>query len=92
MCPLFRCDSYDAYSEVMTHLIIDHVIYMIAEFHVHVQQLLPMLQEYIVLAWQDLGEKHRDGTKRMWRLEEGKMLEELEANHKERVSLAVLVL
>jgi hypothetical protein len=51
-----------------------------------VQSLLPMLQEYIVLAWQEFGEKQQDGAKGVWHLEERKLLEELEENHKERVS------
>ena len=63
---------------------------MCAEFYRHVQGLLPILQEYIVLAWQEFGEKHQDAVKGVWQLEERKLLDQLEENHKERVSSALL--
>lgn len=55
-------------------------------FYGEVQSLVPMLQEYIILVWQDFGKKQQDEIKGVWQLKKQKLLEELAENHKERVS------
>ena len=66
------------------------LLYMVmccAEFHGQVQVLMPMLQEYTVLVWQEFGEKQQVGAKGLWHHEEQRMSEELDDNHKEMVSI-----
>lgn len=58
----------------------------VAEFQGQLKTLLPMLQEHVILAYQEFGEKQQSGAQEDWQKEKEELLGILEESLQERVS------
>ena len=59
---------------------------LVAEFQGQLKTLLPMLQEHVILAYQEFGEKQQRGAREDWQKEKGELLDTLKESLQERVS------
>ena len=53
--------------------------------------LLPILQEYVILAFQEFGDAQQNEARMIWQRDKQAMLEELDKSHEERVSGRIFV-
>ena len=51
--------------------------------------LVPTLQDYVILAYQDFGEGQQMQAQIAWEKEKGQLLDELEDSHQERVKILI---